>query len=345
MSHTTQYDRPHTISRPTAGLFVVLFLICAGVGGAGAFGTYSNAKAALGDDSGRALSLVAGGEGVLLVLGVAMLGLTLIQRPYPAALRYALIAVPVAAAVAGVANAHTLGDAAAYAISPMAMTAAAELSGLLARSIVVHRSGVDAEAQRRAADATRRLAYHRARAAGHPDEKKRARSERAAWRLAARVGEGDLALGADLADVQRERLTIAADDALGGMFTLVAAAPAPQAAGPAPHLAAQVSAPAAGPAAAPAPHPAALPQQAAAPAPHTAAATLADVCSVAGIAVPTPGDTMTDDQVAAVLRWLRYSTNPPMSGRAAFTAFRAAGFIAADAKLREIWNGLDSTAP
>ncbi|MFB7678213.1 hypothetical protein ACFC26_43155 [Kitasatospora purpeofusca] len=297
---------------------------------AGAIGTYSNAKAVF-HDSGRALSLVAGGEGVVLVLGVAMLGLTLIQRPYPAALRLALVAVPAAASVAGVVIAPTPADGAAYAISPMAMTAAAELSGLLARSIVVHRSGVDAEAQRRAADATRRLAYHRSRAEGHPDKKTRARSERAAWRLAARVGEGDLALGADLAEVQRERLTIAADDALSGMFTLVAAAPAP-------HLAAQVSAPVTG-------SPAALPPHPAAPAPHTAAATLADVCAVAGIPVPTPGDTMTDDQVAAVLRWLRYSTNPPMSGRQAVIAFRAEGYVAADGKLREIWNTLGTTAP
>ncbi|MEU3574675.1 hypothetical protein AB0E96_40665, partial [Kitasatospora sp. NPDC036755] len=84
MSHTTKYDRPRTIGWPTGLLFAALFLICAAVGVAGAYGTYSNAEAVF-HDSGRALSLVAGGEGVVLVLGVAMLGLTLIQRPYPAA--------------------------------------------------------------------------------------------------------------------------------------------------------------------------------------------------------------------------------------------------------------------
>ncbi|MEE1781507.1 hypothetical protein PUR71_00915 [Streptomyces sp. SP17BM10] len=324
MSHTTKYAGPRAIGWPTGLLFAVLFLICAAVGVAGAYGTYSNAKAVF-HDSGRALSLVAGGEGVVLVLGVAMLGLTLIQRPYPAALRLALIAVPAAASVAGVVIAPTMADAAAYAISPMAMTAAAELSGLLARSIVVHRNGVDAEAQRRAADATRRLAYHRARAAGHPDKKTRARSERAAWRLAARVGEGDLVLGADLAEVQRERLTIAADDALSGMFTLVAVAPAVA-------VEAQVSVPAGAPAVAPAPHPAA----------PGATATLADVCTVAGIAEPAPGEAITDDQVAAVLRWLKFSTNPPMSGRAAIAAFRSGGYVATEARLWEAWRSISS---
>ncbi|MEU3574723.1 hypothetical protein AB0E96_40925, partial [Kitasatospora sp. NPDC036755] len=151
-----------------------------------------------------------------------------------------------------------------------------------------------------------------------------------AWRHAARVGEGDLQLGEDLAEVQRERLTIAADDALSGMFTLVAVAPAVA-------LEAQVSAPAGAPAVAPAP-------SAVAPAATGATgATLADVCMVAGLAEPVPGEPISDDQVAAVLRWLRFSTNPPMSGRAAIAAFRAAGYIATEARLWDAWRAISGT--
>jgi hypothetical protein len=90
--------------------------------------------------------------------------------------------------------------------------------GLLARRIVVFRTGVDAEAQRRNAATVQRLAYHRARAVNHPSDHARKRSERASWRLARRVGVGDAQLGARLVGVQRERLTEGADAALAGMF-------------------------------------------------------------------------------------------------------------------------------
>ncbi len=84
--------------------------------------------------------------------------------------------------------------------------------------IVVHTTGVDVEAQRRNASTLRRIAYHRARAERHPKPKVRDRSALKAWRLMARVGDGDAQLGSDLVAVQRERLTEGADDALGAML-------------------------------------------------------------------------------------------------------------------------------
>ncbi|MGW6413064.1 hypothetical protein ACWF95_38960 [Streptomyces vinaceus] len=57
----------------------------------------------------------------------------------------------------------------------------------------------------------------------HPDEKVRAKSELTAWKLAKRVGADDVELGVGLVQVQRVRMTAAADTALAGMYALPAA--------------------------------------------------------------------------------------------------------------------------
>lgn len=107
-----------------------------------------------------------------------------------------------------------------YAITPLGMSVSAEGMAFLARRIVVHIDGRDAEAEARAAAVVQALAYHRARAANHPDKKIRERSDRASWRLARKVGTADTTLGARLLDVQRERITTGADVALGDMFAI-----------------------------------------------------------------------------------------------------------------------------
>ncbi|MFG3492459.1 conjugal transfer protein [Streptomyces sp. NPDC047972] len=192
-------------------------------GGAGGYGTYSNIKAAFG--SGTAVGAVAAGEGATAVLAIVLLGLTLLGQSSPRVIRAGLWALPAAASAMSVTAATTPGEMVIYAITPMGMTASAEGAAFLARRIVVYRDGRDAEAEAHAAAIVQALAYHRARAANHPDEKIRAKSERTSWKLARKVGAGDIALGDRLLDVQRQRVTAGADAALADMFGATLAAP------------------------------------------------------------------------------------------------------------------------
>ncbi|RZB18371.1 hypothetical protein StrepF001_14915 [Streptomyces sp. F001] len=214
-------------NRLTIGQGIVLGLATLpmiGAGVAGAIGTYSNVVTEFGRAA-TAVGVVAAGEGVTLVLALVMLVLTMLGQTAPAPVRLGLWAAPVAAALTGVAVADTATEAVVYGVTPLAMCASAEGLGLLARRVVVYRTGVDTEAQRRNAVTVQRLAFHQARAANHPDKDVRARSSRASWRLVSRVGVGDVQLGADLVEVQRERLRQGADAALAGMYA-VASAPA-----------------------------------------------------------------------------------------------------------------------
>ncbi|MFI0989706.1 conjugal transfer protein [Streptomyces exfoliatus] len=183
---------------------------------AGGYGTYTNISAMFG--SGTAVGAVAAGEGATAVLAIVLLGLTLLGQSSPRTIRVGLWALPAAASAMSVTAAKTPGEMVIYAITPMGMTASAEGAAFLARRIVVYRDGRDAEAEAHAAAIVQALAYHRARAANHPDEKIREKSERTSWKLARKVGAGDLALGDRLLDVQRQRVTAGADAALADMF-------------------------------------------------------------------------------------------------------------------------------
>ncbi|MBQ0985146.1 hypothetical protein KBZ10_11560 [Streptomyces sp. F63] len=204
----------------TGGQITVLAVagvLMLGTGAAGAWGTFTNITAEFGRAA-TAAGMVAAGEGATLVLALVMVGVTLLGQSAPVPVRAGLWLAPLVASAVGLAVADDLTEAVIYGVSPMGMCVAAEGLGFLARRVVVYRTGVDAEAQRRNAEAVQRLAYHRARAAGHPDEKMRRRSELAAWKLARRVGTGDAELGERLVAVQRERLTAGADAALADMF-------------------------------------------------------------------------------------------------------------------------------
>ncbi|MFE1551421.1 conjugal transfer protein [Streptomyces sp. NPDC058718] len=185
-------------------------------GGAGGYGTYTNIKAAFG--AGTAVGAVAAGEGATAVLAIVLLGLTLLGQSSPRVIRAGLWALPAAASAMSVTAATTPGEMVIYALTPMGMTASAEGAAFLARRIVVYRDGRDAEAEAHAAAIVQALAYHRARAANHPDKQVREKSERTSWKLARKVGAGDLALGDRLLDVQRQRVTAGADAALADMF-------------------------------------------------------------------------------------------------------------------------------
>ncbi|MET9876559.1 hypothetical protein ABZZ36_18320 [Actinacidiphila glaucinigra] len=205
------------LTRGQAAVLVLAALPMAAVGVAGAIGTYANATSVL-HRSQTAIGVVAAGEGATLVAALVMIGVTMLGQSAPRVVRAALWLLPTAAAVMGITIAPTVREAVVYGLTPLAMTASAEGISFLARRIVVHRTGVDAEAQRRNAETVQRLAYHRARAVNHPSKRARKWSERAAWRLAKRVGVGDAELGAQLVDVQRTRLREGADAALAGMY-------------------------------------------------------------------------------------------------------------------------------
>lgn len=194
-------------------------------GGLGAWGTFTNITAEFGRAP-TALGVVAAGEGVTLVLALVMVGLTMLGQAAPWPARAGLWLAPVGASVTGVVVADTWTESVVYGITPMAMTASAEGLGLLARRIVVYRTGVDIEAQRRNAQIMRRIAYHRARSERHPWEWVQSWSELAAWRLLRRAGEGDAELGVELIRVQRVTLTEGADQALGDMLAVGPAVPA-----------------------------------------------------------------------------------------------------------------------
>lgn len=212
---TTQLTRGQISVLAAATIPMVAF------GGLGAWGTYTNIVSVF-DRSATALGVVAAGEGATLVLALVAVGLVMLGQAVPAPVRVGLWALPAVASATGAAVAETVTEAVVFAVTPMAMTVSAEGMGLLARRIVVFRTGVDAEAQRRNAATVQRLAYHRARAERHPSDHARKRSERASWRLARRVGVGDAQLGARLVTVQRERLTEGADAALLDMFSTAA---------------------------------------------------------------------------------------------------------------------------
>ncbi|MET7514055.1 conjugal transfer protein [Streptomyces sp. NPDC005480] len=193
------------------------------VGGFGAWGTYSNAVSEFHRQA-TAAGVVAAGEGLTLILALIMLGRTMLNQASPGIVRAGMWVAPVSASCIGVSIANSSREAAVYAVTPLAMSGAAEGLGLIARSIVVYRTGLDAEVMRRNADTARQLAFNRAVADSHPGKRRRQWAVRRYWRLAKDVGVGDAELGAGLVDVQRMRVRDGADAALASMYGAAPAA-------------------------------------------------------------------------------------------------------------------------
>ncbi|MEU7063266.1 conjugal transfer protein [Streptomyces sp. NPDC046161] len=205
------------LTRMQKVVLTAAFVPMVSTGVAGGLGTYSNISRAYG--SGTALGAVAAGEGATAVLALVLLGLTMLGQSSPRIIRLGLWALPAAASVMAAMAADDPGRTVIYAVTPVGMCVAAEGMAFLARRIVVHQDGRDAEAEAKAATVVRALAYHRARAANHPSSWVRKWSDQTSWRLARKVGLGDASMGARLLDVQRDRLTSGADAALAAMFT------------------------------------------------------------------------------------------------------------------------------
>ncbi|MFJ5967281.1 hypothetical protein [Streptomyces sp. NPDC093060] len=340
MSHLSErsLSRGQVIVLGAAAVPMVAF------GGLGAVGTYSNITSVF-HRSATALGVVAAGEGATLVLALVLVGLTMLGQSAPAAVRIGLWTLPVVASLTGAAVAKSATEAVVFAVTPMAMCVSAEGMGLLARRIVVYRTGVDAEAQRRNAAVVQRLAYHRARAANHPDEKARNKSELQSWKLAEKVGAGDALLGAHLVDVQRERMTADADVALAGMFALPVTAPAHGVTTASVPLAVEGAndggvTPATGEDTQVTPVLETVPVQAVTPV--TPPMTLEQIAAVASVPTPVAGEPLTDGQLVVVLRHLRYLDDPPLSYRQAVAAFREGGFVGGEQRVRRAWGSLMS---
>ncbi|MBA6433861.1 hypothetical protein [Streptomyces sp. GMR22] len=350
-------DTPErSLSRGQTIVLVAAAVPMVAFGGLGAVGTYSNITSVF-HRSATALGVVAAGEGATLVLALVLVGLTMLGQSAPAAVRIGLWTLPAVASLTGAAVAKTVTEAVVFAVTPMAMCVSAEGMGLLARRIVVYRTGVDAEAQRRNAAVMQRLAYHRARAANHPDEDARNGSELKSWKLAKKVGAGDALLGANLVDVQRGRLTDGADAALAGMFALpvtpsahgVTDAPAPLAVegadeeGVTPSVTG-VTPPVTEEDTQVTPELETVPSQGVTPVtpPAELPVTLEEIAAVAGVPTPVVGEPLSDEQLVVVLRHLRYTDDPPLSYRQAVAAFREAGFVGGEQRIRRAWGSLMS---
>ena len=204
------------LTKVQVGVLTAAFVPMLATGVVGGIGTYSNIGHAYG--TGTALGALGAGEGATAVLALVLLGLTMLGQSSPRVVRIGLWALPAAAAVMGAMAAPDPGRTVIYALTPMGMSVSAEGMAFLARRIVVHTDGRDAENERRTADIVQALAYHRARAAHHPSDRVKKWSERKSWRLARKVGVGDEALGSRLLNVQRDRITDGADAALASMF-------------------------------------------------------------------------------------------------------------------------------
>jgi len=207
-----------TLTRGQIAVLAIATIPMVAVGIGGAIGTYANATSVLHRRE-TALGVVAAGEGATLVAAIVMIGVTMLGQTAPLAIRAALWLLPAAASIMGLAIAPTPTEAVVFALTPLAMTASAEGISFLARRIVVHRTGVDVEAQRRNAALLRRIAYQRARAERHPWRLVRRYSALVAWRLMARLGNEDAALGSALTDVQNTRIIDGANTALAAMFS------------------------------------------------------------------------------------------------------------------------------
>ncbi|MFE8962141.1 hypothetical protein [Streptomyces iakyrus] len=226
----------------TRGQVVVLgaaAILMVAVGAAGGIGTYGNAVTEFHRQA-TAAGVVAAGEGLTVILGMVMLGRTMLGMASPAIVRAGMWLAPVSASCIGVTIASTAREAAVYAVTPLAMSGAAEGLSFIARSIVVYRTGVDAETLRRNADAARQLAHHHAVANGHPGAWKRRIAVWRYWSLAKHVGAGDAELGAGLVDVQRVRVRGGADAALARMYGQAVTAAAEETPAPRPTSATEV---------------------------------------------------------------------------------------------------------
>lgn len=317
----TEHSRPgRELSRAQKTVLAVAAAPMIVFGALGAAGTYTNVMSGF-DRSATALGAVAAGEGATLILATLYIGLTMMGQGAPRAVRVGLWSLPMVAAAVGATVAHTVTEAVVYGVTPLAMCTSAEGLGLMARRVVVYRTGVDVAARQQQTETLSKIAYHRARAERHPDAKVRARSAKAVWRLASRLNTD---VDPDVTDAALR--TAGAWIAHGADTALASVYGAPALPGVTPVTADDTQATQA--LSRHGDNPPSRPRH---------GMTLAEVATVTDVPLPVPGAPLSDDQLSLVLRYLRYREDPPMSYRQAADAFRAAGFTAAEDRLRAAW--------
>jgi len=77
-------------------------------------------------------------------------------------------------------------------------------------------------------------------------------------------------------------------------------------------------------------------------APAEGAMALQELADIAGVDLPEQGVTLSDEQLEVVLRWLRYSMEPPRSYRQAQAEFRKHGYRAREERVRRIWGEIET---
>lgn len=66
--------------------------------------------------------------------------------------------------------------------------------------------------------------------------------------------------------------------------------------------------------------------------------TLEELAEAAGVDTPEPNEYLTDGQLKVVIRWLRFTMEPPRSYRQAYAAFKEEGFQAREKRVRNAWD-------
>jgi hypothetical protein len=193
----------------------------AAAGIAGATATYFNMDRIL-NSGATAAGLVAAGEGATLICALVALLVTLMGQHTPTIVRLGMWLVPLAASATGAVVAPDLNMKVAMAVTPLAMTASGEGIAFVARRIVMHNTGVDLEAQRRAG----LLVWHAGRAQNGGWLGKRL-SKAAVWRLTKSFASTDNQMHIQVDDIQRfrigENLDVNLTDVLAGKAPVKAA--------------------------------------------------------------------------------------------------------------------------
>ncbi|KUN32489.1 hypothetical protein AQJ11_02895 [Streptomyces corchorusii] len=197
-------------------------MVVAGV--VGAWSTYGNIVSVF-HRSTAALGVVGFGEGGTLVLAVVMVALTMLGQATPALVRVGVWVVPAVASATGAYVARNASESAIFAVTPLTMTFAAEGLALIARRVVIYRTRVDADAQRRAArramrDAAtlHRISWHGSRARHLKSDRAKWWHQAAVWRLERRIRPTTATAASELIAVHDERVVRGAAGVLDAMY-------------------------------------------------------------------------------------------------------------------------------
>ncbi|PWI05507.1 hypothetical protein DIZ27_38915 [Streptomyces sp. NWU339] len=204
-------------------------MVVAGV--LGAWSTYGNIVSVF-HRSTAALGVVGFGEGGTLVLAVVMVALTMLGQATPPLVRVGVWVVPAVASATGAYVARNGSEAVVFAVTPITMTFAAEGLALIARRVVIYRTGVDADAQRRAerramrdAATLHRISWHGSRARHQKSDRAKWWHHAAVWRLERRIRPTSATAAGQLIAVHDDRVVRGAAGVLDAMYGDVPAPP------------------------------------------------------------------------------------------------------------------------